>query len=131
MRSSFCEKQLVVSQTPWEKLAGYSRAVLQDGRIHISGTTATHRDRLIGGLNPYAQTHFIIDKIAGALQSFGAGLEQVVRTRIFVKHKNQWEPVARAHGERFTGIDPANTLVQADLIGDNYLVEIEAEAVVK
>ncbi len=46
----------------------------------------------------------------------------------FMGSAQDWEPVARAHGERFGAILPANTLVRADLIGDGYLVEIEAEA---
>jgi enamine deaminase RidA (YjgF/YER057c/UK114 family) len=96
----------------------------------VSGTTAAHRDRLIGGTDPAAQTHFVIDKITGALQSLGARLEDVVRTRIYVQRVEDVEPIARVHGERFRDILPANTLVRADLVGDRYLVEIEAEAVV-
>ncbi len=94
----------------------------------MSGTTATHGDRLIGGADPAAQTHVVIDKIAGALQSLGGRLEDVVRTRVFVANAAHWEAVSRAHGERFAAIQPANTLVEARLIGDEYLVEIEAEA---
>ncbi|MEQ9564636.1 MAG: Rid family hydrolase, partial [Pseudomonadales bacterium] len=74
------------------------------------------------------QAHFVMDKIEGAVQSLGGTMEQVVRTRIFIKHLDQWEPIARAHGERFKGIQPANTMVKAELIGDEYLVEMEAEA---
>ena len=84
-----------------------------------------------GGSDPAAQTHFVIDKIEGALQSLGARLEDVVRTRVYVNRIEDWEPVARVHGERFRDIRPANTLVQAGLIGDEYLVEMEAEAVVE
>lgn len=116
------------SGTPWEPMAGYSRATRSGSRIHVSGTTATHGRRLLGGADPAAQTHAVIDKIAGALQSLGGRLEDVVRTRVFVSHVEHWEPVARAHGERFGRIQPANTLVEARLIGDEYLVEIEAEA---
>lgn len=121
-------RSLCLSGTPWESFAGYSRAVRQGNRIHVSGTTAAHRDRLIGGNDPAAQTHFVIDKIEGALRSLGATLDHVVRTRVFVSDVNHWEQVARAHGERFAGIRPANTLVQAALVGREYLVEIEAEA---
>jgi enamine deaminase RidA (YjgF/YER057c/UK114 family) len=55
----------------------------------------------------------------------------VIRTRIFINDVNDWEPVSRAHGERFKDIRPANTLVKAELIGEGYKVEIEAEARVK
>lgn len=117
-----------LSGTVWEDLAGFSRAVKKGNRVLISGTTATHGLVDIGGSDPAAQTHFIIDKIEGALQSLGATLDQVVRTRVYLKHVKDWEAVARAHGERFRNIQPANTMVQAALIGDNYLVEMEAEA---
>jgi len=121
----------VFSGTPWEPMAGYCRAVRDGNRIHVSGTTATHRDKIIGGDDPASQTHFIIDKIEGAIESLGGSLSDVVRTRIFIHEVDDWEPVARAHGQRFNQINPANTLVQARLIGEGYRVEIEAEAVVR
>ncbi len=118
-----------LSGVAWEDLAGYCRAIKIGDRIIVSGTTATHGSRVIGGKDPAAQTHFIIDKIAGALQSFGADLADVIKTRVYIRHQSDWEPIARAHGERFRDIKPANTLVVASLIGDEYLVEIEAEAI--
>lgn len=123
------DRTLALSGTVWEPMAGYSRAVRKGNRIHVSGTTATHGSRAIGGDDAAAQTHFCVDKIAGALQSLGGRLEDVVRTRVFVSQVDRdWEAVARAHGERFGHILPANTMVQASLIGDEYLVEIEADA---
>lgn len=119
-----------LSGTIWEDIAGFSRAVKKGNRILISGTTATNGNKAVGGSDPAAQTHFVIDKIEGALQSLGGTLEQVVRTRIFVRHVSDWEPVSRAHGERFKTIQPANTLVRAEIIGDEYLIEMEAEAIV-
>ena len=119
----------VFSGTEWESFAGYCRAVKDGNRIHVSGTTATHGSQMIGGEDPAAQTHFVIDKIEGAITSLGGSLSDVVRTRVFVNDITQWEPVARAHGLRFQGINPANTLVEAKLVGKGYLVEIEAEAV--
>ncbi len=119
---------LCLSGTPWEGMAGFSRATRLGTRVHVSGTTATHGDRVIGGTDAAAHTHFAIDKIEGALQSLGAKLEDVVRTRVFVARLGDWEAVARAHGERFGHIQPANTLVAASLVGDEYLVEVEAEA---
>ena len=123
-------RTLVLSGTTWEPLAGFSRAHRLDDRIWISGTTATHGEKAIGGDDVKAQFHFIVDKIEGALLSLGATLDDVVRTRVFVRHVHDWEDVARAHGERFRHVMPANTLVQAHLVGDEYLVEVEAEAVV-
>ncbi|MEO6446275.1 MAG: aldo/keto reductase [Gemmatimonadaceae bacterium] len=121
-------RSICLSGTTWERTFGYSRATRIGNRIVVSGTTASHADRLIGGADAAAQTHFVIDKIEGALQSLGARLENVVRTRVFVQDMTQWESVARAHGERFGRILPANTLVQAGLVGSEYLVEMEADA---
>ena len=120
----------VSSGTVWEDLAGFSRAVRKGNRISVSGTTATHGDRVIGGSDPVSQTHFVIDKIDGALQSLGASLYDVIRTRVYIRDIAHWEPVANVHGERFRDTKPANTLVQAGIIGSEYLVEIEAEAIV-
>ena len=117
-----------LSGTPWEPLAGFSRAIRTGNRILVSGTTSTHRHRHIGGTDVAAQTHFVIDKIEGSLRSLGGRLDDVIQTRVYVRHVADWEVVARAHGERFGHIQPANTLIAADLIGDENLVEIEAEA---
>ncbi|MBC2838449.1 aldo/keto reductase [Robiginitalea sp. SC105] len=122
------ESSRVFSGTPWEAFAGYARAVRKGNAILVSGTTATHGELLVGGSDPAAQTHFVIDKIEAAVEALGGTLEDVVRTRVYVNHLDDWEAVAKAHGERFRGIDPANTLVEARLVGDGYLVEIEAEA---
>lgn len=120
----------VFSGTVWEERAGFCRAVRVGDRVLVSGTTATHGSRVIGGDDPEAQAHFVIDKIEGALQSAGARLRDVVRTRVYVRHLRDWEAAARAHGQRFGDIQPANTMVQAELVGEEYLVEMEAEAVI-
>jgi len=124
-------RQRVLSGTVWEDIAGFSRAVRCGHRVVISGTTATHGDRAIGGSDPASQAHFIIDKIEGALQSLGGSLQDVVQTRVYIQETEHWDQVARVHGERFREIGPANTLVQAGIIGSEYLVEIEAEAVLE
>jgi aryl-alcohol dehydrogenase-like predicted oxidoreductase/enamine deaminase RidA (YjgF/YER057c/UK114 family) len=123
-------RRRALSGTIWEDLAGFSRATRVGDRILVSGTTATHGDRVIGGSDPASQAHFCMDKIEGALRSLGGCLEDVVRTRVYIRNMDEWEPVSRAHGARFGHVQPANTLIQADIIGDEYLVEIEAEAVV-
>lgn len=124
-------RQRVLSGTSWESIASFSRAVREGDRITVSGTTATHGDRVIGGSDPAAQTHAVIDKLEGAIESLGGKLSDVIRTRVYIQRIEDWEAVARAHGERFRDIMPANTLVQAGIIGEEYLVEIEAEAVVE
>lgn len=122
-------RRRVLSGTFWEEAAGFCRAIRVGDRILVSGTTATHRDRAIGGDDPAAQMHFIIDKVEGAIISLGGSLENVVRTRVYIRNTHDWEAVSRVHGERFRSIRPANTLVQAELVGDEYLVEMDAEAV--
>jgi aryl-alcohol dehydrogenase-like predicted oxidoreductase/enamine deaminase RidA (YjgF/YER057c/UK114 family) len=121
-------RDVVLTGTEWEAVAGYCRALRRGNRIWISGTTATHGGRVIGGSDAAAQMHFVVDRIEGALQSLGARLADVVRTRVYVRRLSDWEAVARAHGERFREVQPANTLVQAGIVGDEYLVEADAEA---
>ena len=124
-------KSMIDSGTTWENLAGYSRAVRIGDRVLVSGTTATHGSIAVGVNDPVAQTHFVIDKIEASLESLGAKLSDVVRSRIFVSDLKNWEPIARVHGVRFADIRPANTMFKAELIGSDYLVEIEVEAVIQ
>lgn len=131
VKSQGPDRAQALSGTIWEDLAGFSRAVKKGNRILVSGTTATHGDKMIGGTDPAAQTQFVIDKIEGAIQSLGGQLEDVVRTRVYIQNMNDWEPISRAHGQRFANIQPANTLIRADIIGEGYLVEMEAEAVIR
>ena len=121
----------VSSGSVWEPIAGYSRAVRVKDTIRVSGTTATHGgDRCVAPGDAGAQTTYILDKIAASITALGGSLEDVVRTRIYLKDAAKWEPASRAHGRVFGEIMPANTMIEAgDLIGD-YEVEIEAEAVV-
>ena len=124
-------KQLVSSGTEWEGVVGFSRAVRIDRFVSVSGTTATDDDgNPVGEGDPAAQTDYIIQKIQRALAEAGASLADVVRTRIYVMDADDWEAVGRIHGRYFGEIRPANTLVEvARLVGDEYLVEIEADAV--
>ena len=122
----------VSSGSAFEPIAGYSRAVRAGDRVLVSGTTATNgADEVVCRGDPAGQTTFILDKIAASLAALGASLDDVVRTRVYLANADHWEPVSRAHGRRFGSIRPANTMVEIGrLIGD-YLVEIEAEAVVE
>lgn len=123
------ERKSVSSGTTFESIAGYARAVRVGNQVWVSGTTATDGTQLVGGDDPTAQARFIFQKIEKALNQLGASMSDVVRTRIFVSDMAHWEAVARVHGEVFGNIRPANTLVQARLVGEQYLVEIEADAV--
>jgi enamine deaminase RidA (YjgF/YER057c/UK114 family) len=109
-------------------MAGYCRAVRVGEHILVAGTTATGPDGLVGGDDPARQAHYVIDKIEAAIRQLGGRLEDVVRTRIYVSNIDNWEAVARVHGERFGHIRPVNTLIEARLVGAEYLVEIEADA---
>ena len=125
-------RKRISSGTSYERIAGYSRAVRIGNAVHVSGTTATEgADTVIGIGDSAAQTRFIIEKIERALNEAGATLDDVVRTRIYLAPAADWEAVARAHGEFFADIRPANTLLYVHaLVGEDYLVEMEAEAIV-
>jgi aryl-alcohol dehydrogenase-like predicted oxidoreductase/enamine deaminase RidA (YjgF/YER057c/UK114 family) len=119
----------VASGSRWEPIAGYARAVRVGSRILVSGTTATHGEStVVCPGDAEGQTVYVLDKIGAALEALGGELEDVVRTRVYVRDVARAEPVARVHGRYFGAIRPANTLVQVgDLVG-GYEVEIEAEA---
>ncbi|MDO4245713.1 MAG: RidA family protein [Deinococcus sp.] len=122
-------RQNIGSQSPWEDLVGYSRAVRVGQVVHVAGTTATVNGQVVGVGDAYEQTRVALDLIAGALAQAGASLSDVVRTRLYVTDISRWQDIGRAHGEVFGAIRPAATMVQvAALIDPEHLVEIEAEA---
>lgn len=126
-------RQNISSGTHWETFAGYSRAVRIGNWVAVAGTTAANEQtEPVAVGDAYGQTRYILGKIERALKAAGATLDDVIRTRVYIVNVDDWQAVARAHGEIFKDIRPANTLIVIRaLIGEEYLVEIEADALIQ
>ncbi len=126
------DRVTVSTGAPWEKTVGYCRAVRVGAHVAVSGTAPVGDDgEVVGVGDAYAQARRCIEIIERALRDAGAGLEHVVRTRMFVTDISQWEAIGKAHGEAFGEIRPATSMVEVRaLIDPAMLVEIEADAIV-
>ena len=120
------------SGAPWESIAGYSRAVRVGNIIEVAGTTAVDTEgQVVGAGDISKQTGYIFNKIRNALNDAGSKMSDVVRTRMYLTDINDWETVARVHGDIFSDIKPVSTLVEVSgLIDEELLIEIEVSAVV-
>ena len=125
-------KQLVSSGAKWEDIVGYSRAVRVGNIVEVAGTTAVQGGKVQYIGDAYNQTVMILKIINGALIEAGSSISDVVRTRIYVCNIEDWPEVGKAHGEFFSAIKPASTMVEVSkLVDPDMLVEIEVSAIIQ
>jgi enamine deaminase RidA (YjgF/YER057c/UK114 family) len=125
------ERHLVSSGSPYEPVVGYSRAVRVGPHVFVAGTAPIMADDADPPADSYGQAKRCFEIILAALGEAGAGAEHVVRTRVFLTDAKHFEGVARAHGEVFYSIRPANAMIVVrGFIDPRWLIEIEVDAVV-
>lgn len=121
--------KLISSGGPWEASIGYSRAVVAGDYVHVSGSTATVNGVLQHEGDTYGQTKVTFEVIAAALAQVNYGLEDIVRCRVYLSDNADMDEAARAHGELFSEIRPALTMLSGiKFINPAMLVEIEVDA---
>jgi enamine deaminase RidA (YjgF/YER057c/UK114 family) len=119
----------VSSGAVWEPVVGYSRAVAAGDLVFVTGCTSIDGAEFVHPGDAFAQTTQAIANVRSALEQLGAGLADVVRTRMFVTDMSRWEEYGRAHGEAFGGTMPATSMIGVSaLIDPQMLVEVEAVA---
>jgi enamine deaminase RidA (YjgF/YER057c/UK114 family) len=119
----------ISTNTPWEPVVGYSRAVAAGDFVFVSGCTSVADGVFVHEGDAAAQTTQAIANVAQALDRLGLGLADVVRTRMFVTDMSRWEEYGMAHGAAFGEAMPATSMVGvAALVDPRMLVEVEAVA---
>ncbi len=125
------ERRLISGHSPFEPVAGFSRAVVVGSTVHVAGTAPIPPDGAPTPASAYDQARVCLAIIGEALGRAGASFDDVVRTRMFITDPAHWGDVSRAHGEVFGEIRPAATCVVTALLDPAWKVEIEAEAVLR
>ena len=121
--------QRVSSASPYEPIVGYCRALRVEDRIVVSGTAPIGDDgKSFAPGDPEAQARRCFTVAARAVEQLGGSLQQAVRTRMYLTRAEDWEVVARVHGEFFSEVRPvATAVVVSALIDPDWLLEIEVE----
>jgi enamine deaminase RidA (YjgF/YER057c/UK114 family) len=123
------ERRLISGHSPYERVVGFSRAVVVGDRVHVAGTAPIPADGSPPPEGAYEQMRLCLSIVAEALERSGTSLENVVRTRVYLTDASFWQEAGRAHGEAFADVRPANTTVVAQLLDPAWKVELEVEAV--
>jgi enamine deaminase RidA (YjgF/YER057c/UK114 family) len=122
-------RRRIASGSPFEPVIGFSRAVVDGRHVTISGTAPVMPDGADPPPDAYGQTRRVLEIILAALAEAGAGPEHVIRTRTYLTNADDWQDVGRAHGEIFSEIRPASTMVVVSAFLDpRWVVEMEADA---
>jgi enamine deaminase RidA (YjgF/YER057c/UK114 family) len=117
------------SASPYEKDFGFCRALVGGDRIYVSGTAPIGSNGEAVGHSAAEQMRRCLQIIEAAVIELGGAMNQVVRTRIYLTHREDWESVARVHGEVFSAHPPTATcVVVKELLDPAWRVEVEAEA---
>jgi enamine deaminase RidA (YjgF/YER057c/UK114 family) len=120
-------RQKISGGSPFEPIIGFSRAVRVGNAVHLSGTGPVGAD----DQDAAGQTRRVFAIAADALAQVGASFEHVVRTRMYLTRTEDWEAVGRVHGEFFSEVRPAATMVVvAQLLNPAWRIEIEMDAVI-
>ena len=115
----------------WQDSAGYSRGVRRGDVIAVSGTTADSVDgHVVSPHDTKAQVHQALAAVIAAVTALGGGIDDIVRTRLLLTPDADWEAACAVHGEIFAQVLPANSTYRvAGLLGEGFLVEVEADAI--
>jgi len=121
----------VSSDSPYEPVVGFSRAVRVGNIISVGGTAPLGPDgKTVAPGDVASQARRCFDISLAALKELGADAGDVIRTRIMLTRIEDWEPAARVHGEFFHEIRPASTIMQvSSFIDPEWLIETEVDAV--